>query len=382
MLAKSFLPRFPLVLAIYLLLAILSLSTQPATAQDCNACPICPHHEIWDVDLCTCVFWSPIIIDVSGGGFHLTDAAGGVLFDIDADDTREQIAWTQTGSTNAFLVLDRDHNGTIDDGTELFGNFTPQPASGNKNGFLALAEFDKPENGGNGDGIIDQNDAVYSRLRLWIDSNHNGISEPDELFPLPSLGINSISLDYQEARRTDEFGNVFRYRAKVNVGDSRGPENPGRWAYDVFLAAPSSGSQTPETIDGSTTPERISSYLAYNIFFRIAACADNATALQKKKCQLARRAVGLSAKHEQQIEAHLSAFLSEVAPLDEQIAASPANANGQKARAAAHARRREMLKANIAALRQKLGPQAADQLDKHIESLKAKIKITPASGRH
>ena len=98
--------------------------------------------------------------------------------------------------------------------------------------------------------MIDEKDAIFFQLRLWIDSNHNGISERDELFSLPSMGINSISLDYQESRRTDEFGNVFRYRAKVNVGDRGGPDNPGRWAYDVFLAAPSSGSQTPETIDG------------------------------------------------------------------------------------------------------------------------------------
>ena len=213
----------------------------------------CPQTCLGDIDYCTypqtgcppnaqksgnCCYqsiWSPIVIDVVGNGFNLTDPANGVNFDLDSNGLKERLSWTALQSDDAWLALDRNGNGLIDDGRELFGNFTPQPeppAGEQRNGFLALAEYDKPGYGGNADGKIDARDSMFNLCRLWQDTNHNGVSESSELHTLRELGLATLDLKYKESKRTDEHGNQFRYRAKVQ--DIRGAQL-GRWAWDVFL---------------------------------------------------------------------------------------------------------------------------------------------------
>jgi hypothetical protein len=165
----------------------------------------------------------------------MSSAADGVPFDILGDGRLRPVAWTARGSEASWLVLDRNGNGTIDDGTELFGSATPQPPPGKdelKNGFAALGVYDDPALGGNRDGYIDARDSIFASLRLWRDGDHDGQTDAGELHTLASRGVARISLRYRVADRVDEHGNAFylKGRAFDEAGRSR-----GIFLWDVFL---------------------------------------------------------------------------------------------------------------------------------------------------
>jgi hypothetical protein len=207
---------------------------------------------------------TPIIIDTLKTGFSFSDPTKGayVSFDLKGDGTLLKLSWPLPNSGNAWLVYDRDGDGIIKDGTELFGNFTPHSDGGianhpNPNGFLALAWYDQPAQGGNLDLMIDKQDLIWAKLRLWIDGHcyqHPDMpcqSLPSELFPLESKGINSLSLVYSLNAKTDAVGNQFKFSAVLNPTSHDVPidkhghtccelheqSKDGRLTYDVFLVS-------------------------------------------------------------------------------------------------------------------------------------------------
>ncbi len=210
-------------------------SGQTANPCEYNSNGGCPSGDI-PTNGCCCAA-SPIVVDAYGEGFHLTSNAEGVSFRVLPDEAQFHLSWLDNKWHNGWLALDRNGNGSIDDFTELFGNFTSQTPDRDRNGYRALAVFDAVENGGNGNGFIDPGDSVYKHLLVWIDANHDGISQPEELHPLRELGIFRIDLKYSRSTYTDTNGNNFRYKADIWDKAGRAHEI----CYDVFLVS------TPES---------------------------------------------------------------------------------------------------------------------------------------
>lgn len=169
---------------------------------------------------------TPIVLNIGLGTYQLTSAARGVKFDLDATGSPVRTAWTPSDSDEGFLVWDRNANGQVDDGTELFGSVTPLSSGGRgANGFQALASYDADRNG-----MIDARDPAFAHLLLWFDRNHDGRTEPEELIPLSDLGITSLGLDVHWTGRRDTKGNMLRYQALFRQG------NRSRPYYDVLLS--------------------------------------------------------------------------------------------------------------------------------------------------
>ena len=176
---------------------------------------------------------SPILIDLENDGIHLTGLDDPVWFDIDADGAPDLMSWTDRGE--GLLALDRNGNGSIDDGGELFGTAT-RLSDGTRalNGYVALAELDSWIFSGNGDGHLDFNDAAFGSLRLWTDRNHDGISQPEELHTLAEASIQRIDLVYRRSRCTDRYGNEFRFLGRAWETGRNGVVRP-ILTWDVFF---------------------------------------------------------------------------------------------------------------------------------------------------
>ena len=144
-------------------------------------------------------FSSPLVLDLNGDGITSTFISeSNTHFDLDNNGMRERTGWVQ--SDDALLAFDKNQDGKINNGTELFGNNTLLK-NGTKaaNGFEALREYDE-----NRDGVIDAKDNIYNALSLWQDTNSDGVSETGELHTLKELGVASINLNYSNTDNLEE----------------------------------------------------------------------------------------------------------------------------------------------------------------------------------
>ena len=142
-----------------------------------------------EVDSASETKYDPLILDVDNDGYDIDTKEEGTHFDLNCDDFAEKINWTRK---DGILAIDKNGNGKIDNGREVFGDtFVLDDGSYAANGFEALKQYDS-----NGDNLIDKNDDVFSKLYLWLDSDGNGKSEPNELRTLREKEITKIDLNY------------------------------------------------------------------------------------------------------------------------------------------------------------------------------------------
>jgi hypothetical protein len=157
----------------------------------------------------------PLVLDLDGNGIETSGLSDMVWFDLDGNGARDQITWTNADTLEGFLWLNLSEKNRVDNGRELFGIGTILPdGTSAGNGFQALATYDAKAQGGNGDGVVDPDDAVWTQLRVWVDSNHNGICEPTETSPLARFGIEGISLNYVRTTTVDGSGNRHSLKAR------------------------------------------------------------------------------------------------------------------------------------------------------------------------
>lgn len=161
--------------------------------------------------------YDPIVLDLDGDGIETIGANdfNGAMFDHDNDGIRTATGWVK--SDDGFLVVDRNGDGIINDGSELFGDGTLL-SNGKfaKNGYEALAEFDS-----NDDGIIDDKDINFNQLKVWRDLNQDGKTDQNEIFSLDQLGIKSLSLNYTNANKTYDNGNILAELGSYETVDGK-----------------------------------------------------------------------------------------------------------------------------------------------------------------
>jgi transcriptional antiterminator Rof (Rho-off) len=165
---------------------------------------------------------SPIVLDLDGNGVHTTAAANGVNFDLNATGTVNKVGWVS--ATDGLLVMDRNHDGKINDGSELFGSATrTNDGKLAGNGYVAMAQEDT-----NHDLKLDANDAHFKDLRVWVDANHDGKTDAGELKTLGELGITSLDLHAKTGTEVDN-GNLLGLVSNYTTTDGAKHEMADVW---------------------------------------------------------------------------------------------------------------------------------------------------------
>ncbi|WP_445114755.1 hypothetical protein [Acinetobacter sp. WZC-1] len=135
-------------------------------------------------------YYDPLILDLNGDGIIGTVTINkfqGAVFDGDNDGLKTATGWVSP--EDGLLVRDINNDGIINSGAELFGDSTKLANGTNaQNGFSALSDLDS-----NGDGKVDNNDANFNELKVWKDTNGDGVSQTTELFTLNEVGIESLN---------------------------------------------------------------------------------------------------------------------------------------------------------------------------------------------
>ena len=174
---------------------------------------------------------TPIVLDLNGNGISTQNIAGGVQFDIFGVNQNVSTGWVTGG--DGLLVMDRNHDGSINGGTELFGEGT-NLANGQKaaNGYAALAELDA-----NADGVINASDGNFADLMVWVDGDSDGVSQETELHSLGSLGITQLGLNAQTSTATDN-GNLIGLVSNYTTADGATHDMADVWFQTSTAAAP------------------------------------------------------------------------------------------------------------------------------------------------
>jgi len=191
---------------------------------------------------------SPIVLDLSGTGIHTTAAAQGVSFDLLGDGNSQKMGWTGDGS--GLLAIDLNHDGQINNGTELFGVGT-MLADGTRagNGYAAMAQYDS-----NGDGKLTSADAHFKDLAVWVDANHDGKTEAGELKSLTDLGITSLDL-HGLAGTASQNGNILGLTSSYTTADGATHDMADVWfTKDTPATTAAATTTTPALSDLLAAP--------------------------------------------------------------------------------------------------------------------------------